>query len=60
MATTFKKNDVVRVNAVIPQGPVQALRMEEDGTVWCRLEWVDAHGVSQQRWFNEDELVAVE
>lgn len=58
MATTFKKGDIVKVNAVIPQGPVQALRMDLDGMVYCLIEWVDAEGVSQKRWFAEDELVA--
>ena len=33
MATKFKKGDKVKVNAVIPQGPVEALRMDEDGEV---------------------------
>lgn len=57
MATKFKKGDVVRVNQVIPQGPVQAFRMDDDGTVYCLLEWTDAEGVEQKRWFAEDELV---
>jgi uncharacterized protein YodC (DUF2158 family) len=58
MATMFKKGEVVKLKAVIPQGEVQALRMLEDGTVQCLLNWVDADGVEQNRWFNEDELVA--
>lgn len=58
MATKFKKGDVVKVAQVIPQGPVQALRMDEDGTVYCLIEWTDADGVAQKRWFAEDELVA--
>ena len=60
MATMFKKGESVRVNTVVPNGPVQALRMDEEGTVWCLLEWVDAQGNTQQRWFNEGELVAAE
>ncbi len=57
MATTFKKGDSVKVNAVIPSGEIQALRMEEDGTVLCLLEWVDANGATQKRWFDENDLI---
>jgi uncharacterized protein YodC (DUF2158 family) len=57
MATKFKKNDVVRVDAVVPQGPVLALRMDEDGVVYCLIEWVDINGIKQQRWFAEDQLI---
>lgn len=58
MATTFKKGDVVKLKAVVPQGPVIALRMSEDGIVSYLVEWVDANGVKQNRWFAEDELTA--
>ena len=58
MATTFKKGDVVKLKAVVPQGPVVALRMSEDGVVSYLVEWIDADGVKQNRWFTEDELVA--
>lgn len=57
MATKFKKGDVVRVNTVIPQGPVKALRMDEDGVVYCLIEWTDADGVTQERWIDEAQLV---
>lgn len=57
MATKFKKGDSVKVNAVVPSGPVQALRMDEDGTVYCLIEWVDVEGQTQQRWFAEDDLI---
>lgn len=60
MATEFKKGQVVRVNTVVPQGPVQALRMDEEGTVYCLLQWVDSNGTQHERWFPEDVLVAVE
>lgn len=56
MATVFKKGDVVEVNAVIPKGPVQSLRMDEDGNVYYLVEWVDADGATQQRWFAENVL----
>jgi uncharacterized protein YodC (DUF2158 family) len=58
MATAFKKGDVVQLNTVIPQGPVLALRMNDDGEVFCLVEWTDAKGVKQQRWFEESTLVA--
>ena len=56
MATTFKKGDVVKAVAVIPQGPVLALRMSEDGVVSYLIEWVDIDGETQQRWFEEFRL----
>ena len=56
MATQFKKGDVVKLKTVVPQGPVQALRMDEDGTVQCLIAWKDANGNEQERWFDEDEL----
>lgn len=58
MATKFKKGDVVTLNAVVPKGPVQALRMDEDGNFFYMIEWTDAEGVTHQRWFKEDELIA--
>ena len=59
MATQFNKNQTVRVKTVVPQGAVEALRMDEDGVVYCRLTWTDVDGVSQTRWFAESELEAV-
>lgn len=58
MATTFIKNQTVRLKAVTPQGPVEALRMDEDGTVFYRISWTDASGNTQTRWFSESELEA--
>jgi uncharacterized protein YodC (DUF2158 family) len=58
MATKFKKGDEVKVVAVIPQGPVDALRMDEDGNFFYQISWVDADGVTQTRWFAEDDLAA--
>jgi uncharacterized protein YodC (DUF2158 family) len=58
MATMFMKNQEVRLKATVPQGPVQALRMDEDGVVWCLVQWVDAQGRTQSRWFTEAELEA--
>ena len=58
MATKFKKGELVRVNKVIPEGPVKALHMSSDGEFSYQIEWVDAEGVTQQRWFDEDDLIA--
>lgn len=57
MATMFKKGDVVKVVAVVPRGPVQALRMSEDGQVQYLISWVDSAGIEQTRWFDEVCLV---
>jgi uncharacterized protein YodC (DUF2158 family) len=54
---TFKKGDVVKLNAVVPEGPVTAMRMDEDGNVSYLVEWTDADSVAQQRWFAEDQLI---
>lgn len=56
---TFKKGDVVKLNTVVPQGPVVSMRMDEDGNVSYLVEWTDADGVAQQRWFAEDQLTGV-
>lgn len=55
---SFKKGDLVKLNAVVPSGPVIAMRMDEDGNVFCLIEWTDINGEMQQRWFAESELVA--
>jgi len=59
MATKFTKGQQVKLTAVVPQGPVQALRMTEDGVFYYMIQWTDADGVTQQRWFEESELTAV-
>ena len=57
MATKFQKGQQVQLKGVIPKGPVVKLRMNEDtGAVSYLLEWKDADGETQQRWFAEDEL----
>lgn len=57
MATKFVKGQNVKLNAVVPQGPVVALRMTEDGVFFYMVEWTDESGVVQQRWFEESQLV---
>ena len=58
MATKFKKGEVVKINAVVPAGPVQALRMDEDGNFFYQIKWIDVSGQEQTRWFREEDLVA--
>ena len=54
----FKKDEVVKVKAVIPSGPIQAFRFNDEGNVEYLIEWVDVDGNAQQRWFTEDQLEA--
>jgi uncharacterized protein YodC (DUF2158 family) len=56
MATKFKKGDVVTAKAVVPSGPVEAMRMDEDGNFFYQITWTDLEGVQQTRWFSEDQL----
>lgn len=58
MATAFVKGQPVKVLAVTPEGPVQALRMDEDGNFFYLVEWADLDGMPQSRWFAEAELIA--
>ena len=55
---TFKKGDVVKTVGVVPQGPVESMRMDEDGNVQYLISWTDADEVTQSRWFDEDQLTA--
>lgn len=55
MATKFTRNQQVKINAILPSGPVKAMRMDEDGVVWCLLEW-EVNGQMLERWFKEDDL----
>lgn len=54
----FKKGDTVKVIAVNPQGPVESMRMDEDGNVQYLISWTDVNGVVQTRWFDEAQLTA--
>lgn len=56
MATKFTKGQEVTVKAVVPQGPVEALRMDEDGNFFYKISWVDLEGQTQTRWFAEEDL----
>jgi hypothetical protein len=56
---TFKKGDTVKLSGVVPQGPIISMRMDEEGNVFCLIEWTDTEGQTQQRWFAESDLVLV-
>lgn len=54
----FKKGELVKLKAVVPSGPVEKMRMDDDGNIQYLIEWADENGAMQQRWFDEDQLVA--
>lgn len=54
----FTKGAAVKLRVVVPEGTVEALRMLEDGTIQCLLQWTDANGDRQQRWIDEAALEA--
>ena len=59
MALAFQKGQTVTLkNPAVPTGPVVGFKMDNDGNVSYLVEWTDADGNSQQRWFTEAELVA--
>lgn len=54
----FKIGDQVKLKVVVPAGPVQRMRMDEEtGVISYLVEWTDAAGEVQHRWFTEDDLV---
>jgi hypothetical protein len=54
----FKKGDDVKVVAIVPEGPVESMRMDEDGNVQYLISWTGSDKAKHSRWFNEDELTA--
>ena len=59
MATKFAKNEQVKLIGTLPEGPVQKLRMTEDGDVEYLVTWTDIDGVPHERWFQEAQLTSV-
>lgn len=59
MAASFKIDEVVKLVSVLPQGPVKQLSVNQDGDIQYLVEYVDVDGVTQVRWFREDELTKV-
>jgi hypothetical protein len=53
MASVYKKGDMIKVVATTPTGPVESIRMREDGVVLYLITYTDANSVEQQRWFPE-------
>lgn len=58
MAANFKKGDVVRLDSVVPQGPVLDIQMSTEGEILYLISWLDADGAEQIRWFAEAQLVS--
>jgi hypothetical protein len=56
MASKFKKGDVVTAKFVVPSGPVESIRMDDDGEVFYLISWNDLEGTQHQRWFSEEQL----
>jgi hypothetical protein len=52
----FKKGDTVKLKGLIPQGPVESMRMDEDGNIQYLISWTDVNNNTQTRWFDEDQL----
>lgn len=61
MAALFKRGDnvVLAAATVVPSGPVIDIKMNDDGEILYLMEWADANGNVQARWFAEAELAAV-
>lgn len=59
MAATFPLGSTVKVKVIVPEGPVKKIRFNDDGLIEYLISWVDVDGISQERWFLEDVLVAV-
>ena len=58
MASKFKRGDEVKLITTVPQGPVLSIKMDEDGNILYLIEWVSQDGVTEQRWFLEEQLSA--
>lgn len=59
MALTFQKGQTVTLkNPAVPTGPVVGFKVDSEGNVAYLIEWTDAEGNSQQRWFAEGDLKA--
>ena len=55
--STFKKGDVVKVNTVVPEGPIVKMRMDDEGIIYYLMAWT-TNGTEHERWFTDDQLVA--
>lgn len=59
MALMFQKGQTVTLKKpTAPRGPVVGFKVDDEGDVSYLIEWADAEGQLQQRWFGENELTA--
>jgi hypothetical protein len=58
MALLFQKDQNVTIKVFSPTGRVKGFKVDDDGQVLYLVEWVDAQGEMQQRWFPEGEIIA--
>ena len=58
MAAAFSIGEQVKVNIVVPQGPVQKIQFNNSGEIEYLIAWTDSDGTKQSRWFTEDSLIA--
>jgi hypothetical protein len=58
MAANFKIGQIVKVIAVIPEGPVDQISVDQEGNITYLVTWTDINGVLQQSWFVESTLEA--
>jgi hypothetical protein len=59
MAASFKIGDMVKIVTVVPEGPVKALSVSQDGDIQYLISWTDVNNTTQERWFNETDLAKV-
>ena len=54
--TVFELKEKVRVKTLGLEGFINAFWVLTDGIIQYQLEWLDARGVVNNRYFGEDEL----
>ncbi|NBU72439.1 MAG: hypothetical protein EBS91_11395 [Betaproteobacteria bacterium] len=58
MPAAFHVGEIVKVNTPIPEGPVLQIGVDQQGNINYLVEFIE-YDQTQQRWFNEDQLIAV-
>ena len=59
MAANYKIGQEVKLITIVPQGPVVALSVDQEGDIAYKVSYADSQGVTHERWFKEDDLEAV-
>ena len=59
MAANYKIGQEVKLITIVPQGPVVALSVNQEGDIVYKVSYADSQGVAQERWFKENDLEAV-